>query len=159
MIKKISIFLTILFLAGCGTPPAQHLVEECKRTTPNMSGARWDCLMRASEQTEYENRLEEQRRQEQRAKAYAEALVNRCESFGIRRGSSEMSQCVYQQQQLEMQNATNAQILQQQREAAGLRALQGAAAISRPQPIYTPPPSNINCTSTQWGNTVNTNCR
>lgn len=98
--RKITLVTFVLagMIGGCGTPPARHLVEECQRTTAAASGARWDCLQRARAQTEDLQRQE-----------YFQGLAKVCDSFGMQRGTPAFNQCVYQQQQIEMQSNARAE--------------------------------------------------
>jgi hypothetical protein len=132
MISLMLLFLAIGLLSGCGTPPARHLVEECQRTTPAASGARWDCLQRASSKTD------EIKKQE-----YVQGLVSRCESFGYQKGSPTFNQCVYQQNQIEIQNNAAAESLRIQQQQLGMQQMQQGLQMLNPPGSVRPP---ITCT-------------
>jgi hypothetical protein len=125
--RKYLYFLSLLtlFISGCGTPPARHLVEECQRTTPAASGARWNCLNQASSKTDELNK-----------QTYVQSLTNRCESFGFTKGTPAFNQCVFQQNQIETQNRATAESLRIQQEQLGLQQMQqGLQMLSPPRPI------------------------
>ncbi len=125
--RKYLYFLSLLplFISGCGTPPARHLVEECTRTTPAASGARMSCLNRASLQTDELNK-----------QAYVQSLTSRCESFGFARGTPAFNQCVFQQNQVETQNRATAESLRIQQEQLALQQMkQGLEMLSPSRPI------------------------
>lgn len=142
--KKMTLvtFVLVGMIGGCGPQPDRRLVEECQRTTPNASRARWDCLQRASAQTEYLQRQE-----------YIRGIAQQCDSFGMQRGTPAFNQCVYQQQQIEAQNAANAETLRMQRQQLELQQMQRGLQMMNP-----PRPSNPIVTCTRMPGSYTTTC-
>jgi hypothetical protein len=122
-------FVLVGMVGGCGVGGvAPHLAEECRLTTPPASGARLNCLQRASVQSESLQRQE-----------YFQGLAKLCDSFGMQRGTPAFNQCVYQQQQIDTQNNANA-------EASRLIQMQQAMQLLNP-PRQSQINPSITCTT------------
>ncbi len=125
--KKHSVILLSLpvLIISCGTIPDDQFVAECKRTTPAASSARWQCLKTASAKSE------ELKKQE-----YFNSLAQRCESFGMQRGTPTFNQCIYQQNQIETQNKLAIESLRIQQEQLGLQQInQGLQLLNTPRQV------------------------
>jgi len=137
------LFVFVGLISGCGTPPARHLVVECQRKTAPASGARFDCLNRASIKTE-----------ELQKQAHSEGIMRRCESFGMAKGTPNFNQCVFQQNQIEIQNKAAAQSLRMQQEQHEMQQMQQAIKMLSP-----PIPANPVITCTRFPGSFTTTCQ
>lgn len=95
------------------TTPSNIFVAECIKTIPGLTAARIKCLDWASE------RVKEVQREE-----LAEGLMQRYETFGFIKGTAEFNQCLFQQNQIEIQNNETAELLRMKKEQLRLLRMQ-----------------------------------
>jgi hypothetical protein len=155
----ISVVTLLVMLSGCATQPTQqsqppqHLEEICKFSGASGSAGYNSCIdekMKAFQRLkEYNfdlnNRIAQQQEIEKKQAeqdARAKELLGRCQVFGFQIGTSAMSQCLYQQQQIEIQNRATAESLRIQQQQIRIQQMQQGLQMLNP-----PKPANpaINC--------------
>ena len=101
-----------VFLAGCSSAPRSPEAEECMRNTERMSSARWNCLTQAEQKVSQRTYQQQKYNREQEE---LQTLQRKCDSYGIKRGTPDYSQCLMNVQKQEADNNyRNAQLNQEQ---------------------------------------------
>lgn len=126
----ISLFISV-FLTSCATDPAQEVAK--RRCESVIKGPFLGYMSCMSRERENENNRINYENEAQRQAAYAEALKNRCYSFGFQANTPAFAQCIYQQQQVDIQNNANANAIRLQQQQQGLQQMQQGMQMLSPQ--------------------------